>query len=108
MGSGLLESVYYQKVLVIELRNAGLRVEEQCPVDVEWDGEFVGLGFKADLIVNNKVIVELKAAEQVKPVNFEQTLTDTRLMELRLGLQINFGEETLINGYHRVVNGLME
>ena len=107
LGPGLLESVY-EKILLLELRKAGLRCERQFPVDVVWDDEPMGMGFKADLIVEDKVIVELKSAERVHPVNFKQVLTYLRLTGTHLGLLINFNEKTLIEGYHRVVNDLPE
>jgi len=76
------------------------------PVPIEWNGVKFTEGFKADLIVNDKVIVELKSVERLMPVHSKQLLTYLRLMKLRLGLLINFGEERIKDGIKRVANGL--
>ena len=107
LGPGLLESVY-QKVLAHELRKRGLRVEEEVPIPVEWDGERMEVGFRADLVVEDLVIVELKSVEHVAPVFKKTLLTYLRLAGKRLGLLINFNEALLKNGVTRVVNRLEE
>lgn len=107
LGPGLLESVY-QRILEYELRKAGLDVVREKPVSIEWDGIQFDEGFRADLIVAGKVIIELKSVEKVAPVHKKQLLTYLRLADMRLGLLINFGEELLKDGITRIVNGLKE
>ena len=105
LGPGLLESVY-EAVLARELENRGLRVQRQAAVPVVWDGQVFDEGFRADLVVEHKVIVELKAVDQTAPVHGKQLLTYLRLMDKRLGLLVNFGEALIKNGIQRVVNHL--
>lgn len=107
LGPGLLESVY-QEVLLFELRKRGLRVEKEVPIPVVWDDVKLDVGFRADLIVENMLIVELKSLEAVAPVHKKILLTYLRLADKRLGLLINFGMELLKDGISRVVNGLEE
>ena len=107
LGPGLLESVY-EEVLFYELKKRGLQVEKEVPISVEWDDLNIEVGFRADVIVENKVIVELKSVEQVAPVHKKQLLTYLRLADKRLGLLINFGEELLKDGLVRLVNKLEE
>jgi GxxExxY protein len=107
LGPGLLESVY-EVILAHELRKRGLIVERQTPVSIVWDNIRFEEGFRADLLVEDKVIVELKSKEQVIPVDKKQVLTHLRLTDKRLGLLINFGEELIKNGISRIVNGLDE
>ena len=107
LGPGLLESVY-QEILLYELRKRGLRVEKEIPIPVIWDEVKLDVGFRADLIVENLLIVELKSLETVAPVHKKILLTYLRLADLRLGLLINFGTELLKDGISRVVNGLAE
>lgn len=107
LGPGLLESVY-QKVLAHELAKTGLRVAVEVPVPVKWDGIDMEVGFRADLIVDEMVIVELKSVEMISQVHKKQLLTYLRLADKRLGLLINFGEALLKDGIHRIVNGLDE
>jgi GxxExxY protein len=107
LGPGLLESVYHA-VLAHELTKRGLRVEKEVPVPVVWDNLRFEVGFRADLIVEDMVLVELKSVEAVAPVHKKQLLTYLRLTNKRLGLLLNFGAELLKDGIHRVVNGLDE
>ena len=107
LGPGLLESVY-EAVMAHELRKRGLQVEVQVPIPVEWDGVRLEVGFRADLIVERCVIVELKSIEQVHPVHKKCLLTYLRLADRRLGLLINFGTELIKDGISRVVNKLNE
>ncbi|MCI0333174.1 MAG: GxxExxY protein [Planctomycetes bacterium] len=107
LGPGLLESVY-EIVLAYELRKRGLKVIRQVPVPIIWDDLHFDEGFRADLIVEDKVIVELKSKEKVIPVDKKQVLTHLRHADKRLGLLINFGEELIKNGISRIVNGLEE
>jgi GxxExxY protein len=104
-GLGLLENVY-EALLVHHLRKLGFEVAQQKPIPFEEDGVALDVGFRADLIVQNKIIVELKSVEKMNPVYFKILLTYLRLTNLRLGLLINFGEAFLKNGIKRVVNGL--
>ena len=105
LGPGLLESVY-EAVMLHELRKRGLHVENQVPIPVEWDGIRLEVGFRADLIVERCLIVELKSVEQINPVHKKQLLTYLRLANCRLGLLINFNTELIKNGISRIVNGL--
>ncbi len=107
LGPGLLESVY-ERILEHELKKRGLTVERQVPVPVIYDGLTFDDGFRADLIVNDLVILELKSIEAVAPVHGKQLLTYLKLTGKKLGLLINFGEVLLKNGTHRVVNNLDE
>ena len=107
LGPGLLESVY-QAVLAHELRKRGLSVETEVPIPVRYEGLELEIGFRADMIVNDKVIIELKSVEQIAPVHPKQLLTYLRLADKRLGLLINFGTVLIKNGINRVVNGLPE
>ena len=107
LGPGLLESVY-EVVLAHVLKRSGLKVKRQVPVAIVFDGIKFDEGFRADLIVEDKVIVELKSVEKVVPVHKKQLLTYLRLADKRLGLLINFGAELIRDGVSRVVNGLKE
>lgn len=107
LGPGLLESVY-EAVMVHELRKRGLHAESQVAVPVEWDGITLEIGFRADVVVEGKLVLELKSVEGVARVHKKQLLTYLRLMDCRLGLLINFGEELIKDGISRVVNKLSE
>ena len=107
LGPGLVESVY-QRILAYELRKAGLVVETEVPVPVEWDGHMIYDSFRADLIVGGKVLVELKSVERVQPVHKKQTLTYLKLSKISVGLLINFGAPLLKDGIHRIVNHFPE
>ncbi len=107
LGPGLLESVY-DIVLAHELRARGLEVEREVPVPIQFRGLWFDEGFRADLIVNRKLIVEVKSVEAVNPVHKKQLLTYLRLTNTKLGLLINFGENYIKNGISRVVNGLKD
>ena len=106
IGPGLLESAY-EAILVHELTKRGLRVVTQHPIEMTYEGVRIVIAFKADLIVEGKVIVELKSLEKLAPVHARQLLTYLRLTNLRLGLLINFGTAQIKNGIVRVVNGLV-
>jgi len=105
LGPGLLESVY-EEVLAYELENRGLTIERQCGIEIEWDGRNLGKAFVADIVINSKLIVELKSVQKLEPVHFKQLLTYLRLAGMKLGLLINFNETLIKNGIKRVVNGL--
>ena len=102
-GPGLLESVY-QDALVYELRTRGLKVAKEVIVPVKYKGVVVGDPLRIDIFVEDRIVVECKATEKDNPIYAVQTLTYLRLLGLHLGLLINFGKETLIAGYRRVVN----
>jgi GxxExxY protein len=107
LGPGLLESVY-EVILAHELRKDGLAVERQTPISITYDGLRFDEGFRADLLVENLVIVELKSIQALNSVHAKQVLTQLRLTNHKLGLLINFGEEHLKNGIKRIANGLRD
>jgi GxxExxY protein len=107
LGPGLLESVY-EVVLAKVLERHGLRVERQVTVPIRFDDIVFDEGFRADLIVEGKVIIELKSVEEAAPVHKKQVLTYIRLANKRLGLLINFGMPLIKDGITRLVNGLPE
>ena len=104
LGPGLLESVY-EAVLLYELEKRGLSVTKQQAIPVSYDDTQFEEGFRADLIVEDKVIIELKSVEKVMPVHKKQLLTYLRLSDRKLGLLVNFGETLIKNGISRVING---
>ena len=106
-GPGLSETVY-EVCLAHELRKRGLHVERQKAISVTYDSITFDEGFRADVIVEDNVVLELKSVEEVHPVHKKQLLTYLRLLDKRLGLLINFGAELIRDGITRVVNGLPE
>ena len=104
LGPGLLESVY-EAILVAMLREAGLNVDRQQPIPIEYNGLVISEGFRADLIVEGSLIIEIKAVEQLAPVHGKQLLTYLRLLKQPLGLLLNFGAPTFRQGIKRIVNG---
>ena len=104
-GPGLLESVY-EEALIWELTNAGLATKRQVIAPIMYKGVELGSPLRVDILVENKVVVECKATTEYNKIFQIQTLTYLRLMDLKLGLVINFGETLVKNGIHRVVNGL--
>ena len=107
LGPGLLESVYVL-TLAWELEPRGLRVVRQSEVPVVYQGTRIEAGFRADLIVDDQVIVEVKSVETLAPVHKKQLPTYLRLANKRLGLLINFNVVLIKNGITRIVNGLQE
>jgi len=105
LGAGLLESVY-EAVMAYELKKRGLRLERQKPIPVVYEGMDLGEGFRADFIVENLVIIELKSVEHIASVHKKQLLTYLRLTDKRLGLLINFNTDLIKNGITRIVNNL--
>ena len=105
LGPGLLESVY-EEIMYFELKNQGLQVERQKAIPVTWNGLKMEIGFRADLIVENKVIIELKSVEILAPVHSKQLLTYLKLTDLKLGLLINYNESLIKDAIHRIVNNL--
>ena len=107
LGSGLLESVY-EVVLAYELEKSGLTAERQKSMPILYDNIQFDEAFRSDLIVDGKVIAELKSVDALLPVHGKQLLTQLRLSGLKLGLLINFGEAHLKNGIKRVINGHLD
>lgn len=105
LGPGLFESVY-ENILSFELKNKGLKIERQIPIEVRWRGLLFENAFRADLIVEDKVLIELKSVETLSKVHYKQVITYLKLTDLKLGLLINFNENLIRDGIKRVVNGL--
>lgn len=105
LGPGLLESVY-EAVLYYELTKKGLQVERQKPIPVIWEDVYLDIGFRSDLIVENKVIIEIKSVAEISNVHPKQLLTYLKITDLKLGLLINFNESLIKNGIKRIVNNL--
>ena len=105
LGPGLLESAY-EAVLFYELTALNLRVERQKPIPLIWNEIHLDIGFRSDLIVENKVIIEIKSVEQIANVHPKQLLTYLKITKLKLGLLINFNENLIRNGITRIVNNL--
>jgi GxxExxY protein len=105
LGPGLLESVY-DEVLFYELNQEGLDVKRQQGLPVFYKDLKMDVGFRADLIVENKIIIELKSVEKIAPVYQKQLLTYLKITDLKLGLLINFNETLIKNGITRIVNRL--
>jgi GxxExxY protein len=103
LGPGLLESVY-EAVLAQSLAKRGLVVERQKPIPIHFDGLALDEGFRADLLVEGRLLIELKSVERIAPVHGKQVLTYLRLMDLPLGLLMNFGAATFREGIKRVAN----
>ena len=106
-GPGLLETVY-EVVLARMLVDQGLAVKRQVPVPIKLMGLTFEEGFRADIIVEDRLLIELKSVENLMPVHSKQVLTYLRLLKLPLGLLINFGAPTFKDGYKRIVNGHRE
>lgn len=105
LGPGLLETVY-EKALIHELELKGIPVKSQVEVEMNYKGVNVGDGLRLDLLVDDKLIVELKSVEELKPVHHKQLLTYLKLMDRRLGLLINFNVTDIMLGVNRIVNNL--
>ena len=106
LGPGLLESVY-RLSLAYELQKQGFQVAVERPIAAVYEDVHLELGFRADVVVNNKVIVETKSVEALAPIHSKVLLTYLRLADIRLGLLINFNVELLKDGIRRVVNNLV-
>jgi GxxExxY protein len=105
LGPGLLESAY-ENALAHDLRENGLNVKQQYPMAFIYKEVKLDIGYRLDLLINNKVIVEIKSVETLAPVHYAQLLTYLKLSDLRLGLLINFNTKLLKNDIHRIVNNL--
>ena len=104
IGPGLLESVY-EILFAHRLQKAGLKVARQVPIAIEFDGIRFDEGFRADIIVENKVIIELKSVETIHKAHQKQVLTYLRLTNMKLGYLLNFGAPVMKGGIYRIVNG---
>jgi len=107
LGPGLFESVY-EVILTKLLSKKGLNVQRQVSIPIEFEGECFSEGFRADLFVDGKVIIELKSVEKITPVHKKQLLTYLKLTNTKLGYILNFGEELMKKGIVRIVNGLSD
>ena len=105
LGPGLLESVY-EAILSYELEKAGLSIKRQQGIPVTYDNLKLDLGFRADIVVENKVIIELKSVEAIAPVHQKQLLTYLKITGLKLGLLVNFNSALIKDGIQRIVNNL--
>ncbi len=105
LGPGLLESAY-ENAFAYELRNIGLEVKQQVPMPFVYKDIKLDTGYRLDILVENKLIIEIKSVETLAPVHFSQVLTYLKLSELKLGLLINFNTKLMKEGIHRVVNNL--
>ena len=107
LGPGLLESVY-EVVLACELGRRGLRVQRQVPIPFHYEGMLFDEGFRADMLVEGLVILELKSVEQLAKVHYKQLFTYLTLADKRLGLLLNFGANLMKEGIKRIANGMPE
>jgi GxxExxY protein len=106
LGPGLLESVY-EEAMVYELLKAGLKVERQKEVPIHYDGKVLKTPLRLDLLVEDRVVVELKSVKEMQDVFFKQTRTYLRLLNLKVGILVNFNTDDILDGsIHRVVNGV--
>jgi GxxExxY protein len=104
LGPGLLESVY-ETVMAASLSRHGLKVERQKPIPIVFEGLAITDAFRADIVIEDLLVVEIKSLERLAPVHSKQLLTYVRLMDLPVGLLMNFGCETFREGLKRIVNG---
>jgi len=106
LGPGLLETVY-EAILARRLSRKGLHVSRQVPIPIEFEGERFAEGFRADLIVDRKVLLEIKSVEHVNNSHKKQVLTYLKLTRLKLGYILNFGDGLMKNGIIRTINGTL-
>lgn len=104
LGPGLLESAY-EAIMADQLVRKGIRIERQTPIPIRYDGVELAEGFRADLLIDRRILVELKSVERLGPLHGKQVLTYLRLLDLPLGLLINFGGATFKEGVRRIANG---
>ncbi len=105
LGPGLLESIYVA-ALVYELKKEGLKVEKEVSVPVYYEGVTLEMGFRLDILVENKVIIEVKSVENLAKVHHKQVLTYLKVTDLKLGILVNFNEDDIVSGIFRKVNKL--
>jgi GxxExxY protein len=106
LGPGLLESSY-EHCLAYELRNLGLEVKQQVALPIIYKGIKLDAGYRIDLLVENKIIVEIKSVEDLAPIHTAQILTYLKLKDLKLGLLVNFNSVKVVDGVKRVINGYL-
>ncbi len=104
LGPGLLESVY-EKALALELANQGLQVEVQVPISVIYKGTDLGLGFRADILVQEKIIIEIKSVVELAPVHHKKLLNYLKITNLHLGILVNFNSNSINSDIVRIING---
>jgi len=105
LGPGLLESVY-EEALIYELKKLAIPVERQAGIPVMYDDVKMDIGFRADVLVENKLIVELKSIESILPIHKKKLLTYLKLANMKLGLLVNFNVDLIKDGIFRIANGL--
>jgi len=105
LGPGLLESVY-EHCLLKELHFRGIKAERQVPISIFYKDEKLGIGFRADILVENEIIIEMKAVQEVEEIHRAQIITYLKITGKKLGLLINFNVRRLIDGYERFINGI--
>ena len=101
-GPGLFEQVY-EESLICQLRKEGLKVEQQLPLLVVYDGQTLPCDYRLDLLVEDKIIIELKSVEELKPLHYKQLLTYLKIANKKVGLLVNFNVNDMSKGIHRVV-----
>lgn len=106
LGPGLLEHAY-QECLAYELDSRGVRYQKEVPIPLRYRGNLIDVGFRADLIIDERLLIELKAVEQLLPVHKAQIITYLKVLQLPLGLLINFNEPVIKTGIHRILNKSM-
>ncbi|MBK5214597.1 MAG: GxxExxY protein [Flavobacteriaceae bacterium] len=106
LGPGLLESAY-EVCLTHELRERGLEIKSQVPLPVIYKGIKLDAGYRIDMVVENKVLIEIKSVESLAPIHTAQILTYLKLKNMKLGLLINFNEVKVVNGIRRIINGYL-
>ena len=105
LGPGLLESVY-EEILFYEITKDGIKIKRQASIPVLYESIKMDIGFRADMVIEDKVILELKSVEKIMPVHKKQLLTYLKITEMKLGLLINFNVELIKHGITRIVNNL--
>jgi len=105
LGAGIYESVY-EEIFCHELDKRKLNIERQKAIPIIWDNKKMEIGFRADIIIEKKVIIEIKSVESILPVHYKQLLTYLKITKIKLGLLINFNEKLIKDGISRVVNNL--
>ena len=103
LGPGLLESVY-EEAMVFELQQRGLKVERQKEVSINYKGNILNSPLRLDLLVENRVVIELKSVEEMRPVYWKQTLTYLRLLNLHIGILVNFSSDSIKDDIYRIAN----
>jgi GxxExxY protein len=104
-GPGLFESVY-ERILIYELRKLGLVVEQQKSIPLIHEDLFISRAFRADIIIEGKVLVELKSVDHLPAMNYKQVVTYLKLTDFKLGLLVNFNVSLIKDGIHRIVNNI--